>query len=915
MILYTYCKSNFSQTKRLTVQIALALLSFSSPFFLCNTSWSQSTTHTQILTQNQEKENEIPENVKSKLREINNALQKYNSQDSLNKDKNRAISIFRDNLQHSNKDVRIHALNALSAIGTGADDALNDLINMLKTDKDRDVLSSGILAIRSINAGPAISELIHVYRDEQQDLQVRLLAGGAIKTAGYTEQTKEFIPWLLDLLQERNVANNKLRINAAEILSQILHKVQPEEYPPNTVQILQNALKDPAWRVRGYAAYTLGNIGIHAKSSVNQLIEAYDKELNGTMRKSAVQALGNIGKVDDEKALEILPILSKVLQKEKPYHYVHTSATEALRKVAGRLQTAANNNRLKTKELNKAILELEKAIPSLKPENKTNIQNSLDELKRHQVINQIVKNPSVWGIGTYLVLLFGIFWLRPLWLLKIDKALKSVGTFKLPVIDKEISLSWLLLMLKYRPRVLDAWVEAHLKTAQEAFENKNTVRDRNVYIPIPVICNGKTDAELTGKDLHLTFNKHQACLLIQGEGGVGKTSLACEISRWAMSDNQAERLCKHRMLPVLIEEELEMSEDIEIQASSSNKPPSIVALIEAIQGQLNNLIDGMDPISEELLERLLRERRILVIVDHLSEMSESTRKAIRPDSPDFSINALIVTSRLEEKLGQVTKTTLKPLRIQGNRLSSFMEAYLTQANKRDLFTDSEFFQACSRLSQMVGERNITALLAKLYADQLIATKVEEIQQIPLQTPDNIPELMLWYLNELNRGVTEGNKLSDRTVHQDAKIIAWECLNQTLRPTTAKRDATLAALRGDDAEDRLKYLEKRLRLIETIGAARDNIRFALDPLAEYLAAMYLLNLCQTNKHFWHEFWPQVTTMGNEKDSIAGFLLALRDCCATLGQGTSLSQLIIKQLNQFLDSPLDVHQYAAPFNLNC
>ena len=55
-------------------------------------------------------------------------------------------------------------------------------------------------------------------------------------------------------------------------------------------------------------------------------------------------------------------------------------------------------------------------------------------------------------------------------------------------------------------------------------------------------------------------------------------------------------------------------------------------------------------------------------------------------------------------------------------MSSFMEAYLTQRGKRDRFTDTEFFDACSRLSVMVGARNITVLLAKLYAEQLIAVK-------------------------------------------------------------------------------------------------------------------------------------------------------------------------------------------------
>lgn len=396
-----------------------------------------------------------------------------------------------------------------------------------------------------------------------------------------------------------------------------------------------------------------------------------------------------------------------------------------------------------------------------------------------------------------------------------------------------------------------------------------------------------------------TFTRQHACLLIQGEGGVGKTSLSCQIAKWAMSDDETERLCKHRMLPVLIEEELEIPDEIEIKTGLVRTSSSISALIDAIQGQLQNLTDEMESIPEELLERLLRQRRILVIVDHLSEMSEATRKAIHPDSPDFYVNALVVTSRSEEKLGQVTKTTLKPLRIQGNRLSSFMEAYLIQANKRDLFTDSEFFQACSRLSQMVGERNITALLAKLYADQLITVKVEEIQQVPLVTPGNIPELTLWYLNELNRSVTEDNKLSDRIVQQDAKAIAWECLKHTFRPTTAKRDAALASLQGNDVENHLKYLEERLRLIQTVGAAEDKIRFTLDPLAEYLAAMQVLELCQKNQQFWKEFWHKVTIASEEIKSITGFLLALQDCSQALGQEANVPQELAPSLNELLD----------------
>ena len=148
-------------------------------------------------------------------------------------------------------------------------------------------------------------------------------------------------------------------------------------------------------------------------------------------------------------------------------------------------------------------------------------------------------------------------------------------------------------------------------------------------------------------------------------------------------------------------------------------------------------------------------------------MSEGTRAKINPQLSDFPVNALIVTSRLEESLGGVTKTSVKPMRIAGNRLSSFMEAYLLQQGVRELFEDREFFQACSQLSAMVGDRDITLLLAKLYAEELISQKRRSSVGA---LPGTVPDLMLGYLNELNRAVTE-DRVDDRSVHRDAKAIA------------------------------------------------------------------------------------------------------------------------------------------------
>jgi hypothetical protein len=69
-------------------------------------------------------------------------------------------------------------------------------------------------------------------------------------------------------------------------------------------------------------------------------------------------------------------------------------------------------------------------------------------------------------------------------------------------------------------------------------------------------------------------------------------------------------------------------------------------------------------IPDELLRELLRRKRILVIVDGLSELDDLTRRSLRPGGPDFPVAALIITSRLEEDLDSVPKTTVKTHRIR-----------------------------------------------------------------------------------------------------------------------------------------------------------------------------------------------------------------------------------------------------------
>jgi hypothetical protein len=477
--------------------------------------------------------------------------------------------------------------------------------------------------------------------------------------------------------------------------------------------------------------------------------------------------------------------------------------------------------------------------------------------------------------------------LRPLWLYRINEALKPYTDFALPAQLGGIKVPFRYVILvgffHYSRRMLDAWVTQHLTTAREVFQRKPTARDRAVHIPVPVVLDGQVIPQLTAEQLRPTFNKNRACLLIWGEGGVGKTSLAYQVARWAMADMPAERLCaQHCMLPVLIEQALELKD--------KDHPHPFT---DAIRGELRALTHEEDPIPEELVLRLLQRRRVLVIIDHLSEMPDATRQDTRPGQPEFPANALIITSRLEEQPGGVPPTTVKPLRIQGNRLSSFLEAYLIQRGKREYFDDAEFFEACRRLSLMVSTREITVLLAKLYAEQMIATKEGLAERV---LPDTIPDLMLSYVNEVNRGI-DRPKQEDRTVHRVAKVIAWECLKWTYRPTPAPHEDVLAALRGEqDAEALLSYLEDRLRLIQTVGAGRNQIRFALDPLAEYLAGLYVVEACGANTEAWEQFFARAEGLPGTPAAITGFLLAVRDCCLAQGADAKVPAIIVEELGK-------------------
>jgi hypothetical protein len=231
--------------------------------------------------------------------------------------------------------------------------------------------------------------------------------------------------------------------------------------------------------------------------------------------------------------------------------------------------------------------------------------------------------------------------------------------------------------------------------------------------------------------------------------------------------------------------------------------------------------------------------------------------------------------------------------------SSILLPYLAGMGKGELFEDNVFFEGCGKLSVIVGEREITALLARLFVEQMVAQKENLVDD---ELPKNIPELMLQSIKVLN-SKTPANDLTLRDVIIVAKITSWECLKKEFRPLPADYESVIEALIAvKNGEDSLKHLKEKLKLIETVSV-KERIRFKIDPLSEYLAAIYLIEINKTDKKKWKEFFNQAIEKEGAPESIKGFLLALRDCCLTAENKELLPAFIVENISRIIEAEME------------
>jgi hypothetical protein len=466
-----------------------------------------------------------------------------------------------------------------------------------------------------------------------------------------------------------------------------------------------------------------------------------------------------------------------------------------------------------------------------------------------------------------------LLWQAPLRLWRISRHLERLPDWKSKAgisVKSQLRSYLLISIFEHHPRVLDAWLEQHWPNAERAFNALGIVSDRSLHIPIPARLGDGAVIRPTPADFRNRLAASRTILTICGEPACGKTSLACQLARWAMAEKPEDRIVKHRMLPLLISREQDLHHD-----------GNGMALVAVVSAKVRALCGDPAELSPEFLDCLLKEQRILVVVDGLSEMSDAASVCLEPVLEGrSSIRSLIVTSRVKDWLpGAASAAVIETPALPSEVLSEFLGAFLTLRGKRRLFADREILDGCARLLDALEGRRPSVFEARMFAELLIGAKESGCA---FAAPAHPLDLIRRYLEELNRRVTSEERLDPALILRLAKAAAWACLQRNFWPAAEERTEmlTTSGRQGGD-ESHLRYLQDKVPLLCLVDGESSRLRFDLAVLAEHLAAWHAIDVFGGDEPAWSRFLED-TALRAKSPKARPFILRLRDVCLLQGE---------------------------------
>ena len=311
------------------------------------------------------------------------------------------------------------------------------------------------------------------------------------------------------------------------------------------------------------------------------------------------------------------------------------------------------------------------------------------------------------GFGVFFVAIGLLYWLKPLSILWLSRQFEKIGALVawtefgkgvLEATGKLLILPWAATW----PRVLDAWVAGEGVKLTRAWSRSVGGAEKLEYCPLPVSVAGTN--ERIPLPSAASFAPHFACektvLQLVGAGGAGKTSLAIQVVRWGIEG----RWAGHPMLPLWIDDDL--------------KDPA-----KSLIDRIRTFAEDPD-LPESFIRSLHRRKRVLVVVDRLSERTRDTQEAWAQSLPEF-VGAMIATTRTPVgfQTAGSERVDLEPL--GAANLTSFIEHLLRSADSaKRLERIADRGELLTRFAQAITvgreETPVTPLLTKLFVDAFMS---------------------------------------------------------------------------------------------------------------------------------------------------------------------------------------------------
>jgi formylglycine-generating enzyme required for sulfatase activity len=248
-----------------------------------------------------------------------------------------------------------------------------------------------------------------------------------------------------------------------------------------------------------------------------------------------------------------------------------------------------------------------------------------------------------------------------------------------------------------KPVAIDVWIEDAKKEVISKFEENKKSNELSNLASLKVKLNqDNNERNISSKYLNnIAISQSSQMLLIWGEAGSGKSTIAFQIARWGFE----KKFSEYSILPILLEP-LSDTETVTDQICKFF---------------INVTSYTRETLSENFINMLVSHKRLLIIVDQFSDLTADQKKRLQDTLPPKCL--LLITSRNDEsdRFRVFKINTIQPKRLIKEDFSYFIEEFLRE-KKQCQYPNEEVE---SLFSKIVGNLAITPLLATKTLEKIL----------------------------------------------------------------------------------------------------------------------------------------------------------------------------------------------------